>query len=189
MRRILRYLLIAIALAIGGIALAATFITLPAEQKTPSGHTRNEAVYVTTRDGVKIAADIWYPPELQRRQKVPTLVRGTRYVRAWGVAWGAKAMTVLGLAHAGSPSRGTETFNREGFAVVVIDARGTGASFGNVSIPFGPEEIADYHEVINWIAQQAWSNSKVGALGVSYDGMSAEGMAAGAPPALRAVAP
>jgi len=171
------------------VLVAPVFVTLPAEEETPSGHVRNESHYLTMRDGVRIAVDVWYPADLQAGQKVPTLVRGTRYVRARDVAWGARVMTVLKQLNAGSPTFGTDYFNREGFAVVVVDARGTGASFGDVSIPWGPDEVADYHEVINWIAAQDWSNDNVGALGVSYDGNSAEAIIAGAPPALKAVAP
>jgi putative CocE/NonD family hydrolase len=189
MRRFLRYLLGALVALVIGLAMAPALVTLPGEEPTPLGPARNESRYLTMRDSTRIAVDIWYPATLQPGQRVPTLIRGTRYVRAWDIGWGARLLAALNLGRAGSPSFGTDLFNREGFAVVIVDARGTGASFGNVTIPWSPDEVADYHEVIAWIAARDWSNGKVGALGISYDGNAAETMAAGAPAALRAVAP
>lgn len=190
MRLFFKYSFAGLAAVLAGLMLAAQFaFTLPSEMKTPSGHTRNESLYVTMHDGVKIAIDIWFPADLQAGQKVPSVIRGTRYVRTWKPTMAARAIAMLGLVNPNARPAGPEPFNRAGFAYVIADARGTGASYGQVSIPVGPEEIADYHEVIEWIARQNWSNSKVGAVGISYDGMTAESMADGAPPALKAVAP
>jgi putative CocE/NonD family hydrolase len=167
MRQFLRYLLGALVALVIGLAMAPALVTLPGEEPTPLGLARNKSRYLTMRDGTRIAVDIWYPATLQPGQRVPTLIRGTRYVRAWDIGWGARLLAALNLGRAGSPSFGTDLFNREGFAVVIVDARGTGASFGNVTIPWSPDEVADYHEVIAWIAAQDWSNGKVGALGIS----------------------
>ena len=52
------------------------------EARVPAGMKRNEARYVTMRDGVRIAIDVWYPATLATGQKVPTLINATRYVRA-----------------------------------------------------------------------------------------------------------
>ena len=38
----------------------------------------------------------------------------------------------------------------------------------------GPREIADYGELIDWVAAQPWSNGRVGVFGTSYDGQAAE---------------
>jgi X-Pro dipeptidyl-peptidase (S15 family) len=58
--------------------------------------------------------------------------------------------------------------------LVVADARGTGASFGSRPIELGPREIADYGELIDWVAAQPWSNGRVGVYGTSYEGQAAE---------------
>ena len=52
----------------------------------------------------------------------------------------------------------------------------------------GPREIADYGEVIDWVAAQQWSNGRVGIFGSSYDGQAAELVAALGNPHVVAVA-
>ena len=68
-----------------------------------------------------------------------------------------------------------ELFNRAGFALVVVDARGTGASFGTRTGELSEREIADYGELIDWIAAQPWSNGRVGVYGGSYEGQPSAG--------------
>lgn len=75
----------------------------------------------------------------------------------------------------------------KGFAVVRIDARGVGTSEGYLD-PFGPQEVLDFAVIIGKIAAQPWSNGNVGSTGISYYAMTAWGVAALAPPALKAVA-
>jgi predicted acyl esterase len=79
-------------------------------------------------------------------------------------------------------------WNSAGFALVVVDARGTGASFGSRTMELGPREIADYGELIDWMAAQPWSNGRVGLFGASYDGQAAELVAGLGNPHVTAVA-
>jgi len=58
--------------------------------------------------------------------------------------------------------------------VVLVDARGSGASGGKRVVEYSPAEVADMGEVAAWIARQAWSSGRVGTFGVSYDGNTAE---------------
>lgn len=51
-------------------------------------------------------------------------------------------------------------FLAAGYAVVSIDVRGTGASFGRWRAPWTPEERADSREVVDWISHQPWSNGQ-----------------------------
>jgi putative CocE/NonD family hydrolase len=74
-----------------------------------------------------------------------------------------------------------------GFAVVVVDARGTGASTGVSRCPYAPEEIEDYGEVANWVAEQWWSNGHVGAVGLSYEAPTAQLLTAPGVRAMKAV--
>ncbi len=55
----------------------------------------------------------------------------------------------------------------DGYACVRIDSRGAGRSPG-VLDPWSPREIRDYHDCIEWAAQQGWSNGKIGLCGISY---------------------
>lgn len=67
-----------------------------------------------------------------------------------------------------------DLFNRAGFALIVVDGRGTGASFGTRTGELGERKIADYGEMIGWVAAQPWSNGRVGAYDTSYEGRAAE---------------
>jgi predicted acyl esterase len=74
----------------------------------------------------------------------------------------------------------------DGYAVVRVDARGTGRSPGYVD-PWSPRETADLYECIEWAASQAWCSGKVGLNGISYFAMNAWQVAALSPPHLAAV--
>ena len=76
-----------------------------------------------------------------------------------------------------------------GFAVVIMDVRGSGASFGASRHPWTPEEVSDYGEVAAWITTQRWSNGRIGAYGISYESAAALRLAACGLPAVRGVIP
>jgi len=169
---------------------AASFTRLPGEAATPSGLKRNQAVYVTMKDGVRIAVDIWFPDDFAAGEKAAAILNQTRYQRAQSVSWLQRAFTGLGLAAVeDQPGLQVQTFNDDGFVFIKVDARGSGASFGRRDIEMSPKEIDDYGEITQWITEQPWSNGKVGAVGVSYSGNTAELLAATRHPAVKAVAP
>ena len=73
-----------------------------------------------------------------------------------------------------------EYFVPRGYAFVGMDLRGTRNSSGCQQ--YGDrDEVIDAVDVIDWIAEQPWSNGKVGMTGGSYDGTIANGAAAEAP--------
>ncbi|MBI4932736.1 MAG: CocE/NonD family hydrolase [Actinobacteria bacterium] len=128
-------------------------------------------------DGVSIAIDVWLPADEVARP-IGTVMRATRY---WRAAVGS-ADDSLELAEA-------ELFASRGVALVTVDVRGTGASFGTWDGPWSHREVDDLGEVVDWIVAQPWSNGRVGAHGVSYDGNTAELLAATGRGAVVAVAP
>ncbi len=140
-----------------------------------------QSLYVTMRDGVKIAIDVVLPRGLPPEAKIPAIIRQTRYWRAIGFRWPL------------SWTRRTNNFQRfftsYGYALVLIDARGSGASYGTRPHPWSRDEIQDSCEIVDWIVSQPWSNGKVGAIGTSYDGTSAELLAVCNHPAVKAVIP
>jgi hypothetical protein len=125
---------------------------------------RLQSVYVPVNDGVRLAVDVWLPVE--RTAAGGTVMRVTRYHRA--------AAPQEPGPEADTNAAAGELFNRAGFALVVVDARGTGASFGTRTGELSEREIADYGELIDWIAAQPWSNGRVGVYGGSYEGQAAE---------------
>lgn len=176
--------------ALTALLIVATTVELTGEQRTPAGYGRSESHYVDMRDETKIAVEVWFPPDIAVDQKVPTLVRATRYGRAQNIGLGVRVLVALGRMSADPNLQpDVRTLNAAGYAVVRVDARGSGASFGHRPVEWSQEEVADYGEVIDWITRQPWSNGRVGAYGVSYDGNAAELIAVTHHPALKAVAP
>jgi hypothetical protein len=138
-------------------------------------------VYVPAGDGVRLAVDVWLPVERTAvGGRVGTVMRVTRYHRA-------EAPREPG-PEADTNAAAGDLFNRAGFALVVADARGTGASFGMRTGELAEREIKDYGELIGWIAAQPWSNGRVGVYGTSYEGQAAELTAGLGHPHLVAVA-
>jgi len=179
-------------LALAVALVAATFaIGLfshgPGAIRVPAGMKRNEARYLTMRDGVRIAVDLWFPAGLDSTAKVPTLIRSTRYVRAMRLGLVGRALATVGRMPWMDGE--VERLNASGYAVMLVDARGSGASFGTRPAEWSPDEVGDMGDVVDWIVAQPWSNGRVGGWGVSYDGNTADLLAATGRPAVKAVAP
>jgi predicted acyl esterase len=75
-----------------------------------------------------------------------------------------------------------------GYAVIVVDARGTGKSPGFYEM-MAPLQTREYYDAIEWAGVQSWSNGKVGLLGVSYLAIKQWQVAALQPPHLAAFIP
>lgn len=156
--------------------------------KTPAGYTRNQSTYIDMPDGVQIAADIWYPADLAPHQQLPTILLSTRYWRVQQPAFVSRALIGLGLIE-GINYSVRDAFNEAGYIYVLIDARGSGASSGTRTLEWSPDEIDDMTHIVDWIITQPWSNGAVGGYGISYDGNTAELLAAINHPAVKATAP
>jgi len=143
--------------------------------------------YLTMRDGVRIAVDVYLPDGLEPGQQIPTILHQTRYWRAFEYRW------FIALFRDKRP-RGiignyAERFLQQGYAWVDVDVRGSGASFGTRPIAWAPAEIKDGAEIVDWIIRQSWSNGTVGAMGISYSGGTAEMLLVNQHPAVKAIAP
>ncbi len=137
--------------------------------------------YLTTRDGTRLAVDVHLPATRAPGQRLPVLIESTRYWRAAeDPATGARRGTLGAL---------DRLFLRNGYAVLKLDARGSGASFGTRAVEYGEQEVRDGWDVVEWITKQPWSNGSVGAYGVSYSGTTAELLTATGHPAMKAVVP
>ncbi len=144
--------------------------------------------YLTMRDGCRLAIDLYLP---QRREgerppeHLPTIVVLTPYYRRFKLAAGATTATEP------SPNAGRyrDFFVPRGYALVVVDVRGTGASFGSRDSFRSPAERQDCHEIADWIVAQPWSNGAIGATGVSYVGAACDFLASTGHPAVKAIAP
>jgi putative CocE/NonD family hydrolase len=180
-----------IGVALGAIVLLFAIVLAGAgeiydlKDQTESG--RYISLYVPMRDGVRIALSVALPKDLKPGEKIPALIKGTPYWRAARYSFLGGAMAQIGLLNFGEPD--VAFMNKRGFAIVTVDTRGTGASFGHQDIMFGDAEVADFGEIVDWTAKQGWSNGKVGAYGFSYRGVLAMDTASLGHPALKAIAP
>lgn len=132
------------------------------------------SLYVPMRDGTRIAIDVLLPKDLPNAAKIPALISFTRYWRA---------------QENQPPAEFQKFFVRHGYALIMVDVRGTGASFGTWTMPWSKDEVKDYGAIVDWIVGQPWSNSKVGAFGSSYGGNSAQLLATLNHPAVKALLP
>jgi predicted acyl esterase len=133
---------------------------------------------LTMRDGVRLALDVHVPP-LAAGERVPTCLRSTRYRRSTTGSPLKEHLEVLEV----------QRWLREGFALVLVDVRGTGASFGTWRRAWDDEQRDDLMEILDWIVERPWSDGTVGGYGTSYDGSTAHLLAATGHPAVRAVVP
>jgi putative CocE/NonD family hydrolase len=136
------------------------------------------SVYIAMPDGVKLAAEVLLPAESSRPAQIPAIVEFTRY-------WRAADMEPPPLQLPVEISQSLAA----GYAYIVVDVRGTGASQGVRKAEFSLAEARDMPHVIDWISGQSWSNGKVAAMGVSYPGNTAEMAALFRHPALVAAVP
>ena len=74
-----------------------------------------------------------------------------------------------------------------GFAAVLCDFRGTGASGGVKDDAFEAQESEDVYDLIEGLAGCPWCDGNVGICGVSYGGITALRARAARPPHLRAL--
>ncbi len=153
--------------------------TVPAPEY-PSGVTRLSQ-YVSMPDGVRIAMDVLLPKALPQGVRLPAVFIPTRYWRSWDLRFGMERLL------------GMDSFQRMltayGYAVVLVDARGSGASFGSRPYPWSPKELEDYATLMDWAVAQPWCDGNLAATGISYSGTCAEFMAGLGHPALKAVIP
>ncbi|MBV8651533.1 MAG: CocE/NonD family hydrolase, partial [Alphaproteobacteria bacterium] len=144
--------------------------------------------YLEMRDGCRLAIDVYLPQPRGGETppaRVPTILILTPYYRRFKLKAGAPAATEP------SPNAGKyrDMFVPRGYSVVVVDVRGTGASFGSRDSFRSPAERDDYREIADWIVKQPWSNGAIGATGISYVGAACDFLASTGHPAVQAIAP
>ena len=150
----------------------------PAEHAMPA---RPLSRYVTMRDGCRIALDAWLPEGATG--PVPAVLILTPYYRRFALAEGSEADAI--------PNAGkfVRFLVPRGYAVVVVDVRGTGASFGTRDSFRSPREREDSREIADWVVAQPWSDGRIGATGISYPGAASDFLASTGHPAVKAIAP
>jgi len=129
-------------------------------------------VWITMSDGVRLAADIYWPAGADRKDRFPVLLEYLPYRKDESRARNYSVYSY---------------FLERGYLVARVDMRGTGNSEG-MTIPYeySDIELDDGEEVIDWLSQQEWSTGSVGMFGISWGGFNSIQMAMRNPPALKA---
>ncbi len=143
------------------------------------------SLYVGMRDGCRLAVDVYLPRDLPEGERLPAIAILTPYYRRCALAPDAPA----GVEDSPNAGRYRDFFVPRGYAVVVVDTRGSGASFGSRYAFRAPVERNDHYDIADWIVSQPWSAGRIGATGVSYVGATADFLASTGHPAVKAVVP
>ena len=128
--------------------------------------------WVTLEDGVRLAADIYWPAGADKKERFPVLLEYLPYRKDESRARNYSLYSY---------------FLDNGYVVARVDMRGTGRSEG-ITIPYeySDIELDDGEEVIDWLSTQEWSSGSVGMFGISWGGFNSIQMAMRNPPALKA---
>jgi putative CocE/NonD family hydrolase len=141
---------------------------------------RRLSQYVATRDGTKLAVDLYRPTDKGQlvTTPLPVVWQFTPYRRALyddkGEVVSRQAATLLALT-------------KYGYIIAVADVRGKGASFGFRQAMHNRQEAEDSYDLTEWFAAQPWCSGKIGMYGGSYNGGTVAGAVTTAPPHLKAV--
>ncbi len=110
--------------------------------------THEETVMVPMRDGVRLATDIYRPKDTDA--KLPTIF--------WRTPYNYHKLNGIRLEH-------VVHFVENGYAFVIQNERGRYHSEGEWEILGFPR--TDGYDALTWIADQSWSNGRVGTIGCS----------------------
>ena len=138
-------------------------------------------VRIPMDDGIEIDAQVYLPDS---DGQFPALLGVHAYDAAMQTT--PSSPRAMNPANAQAEAGDPYFYARRGYAHVIVNARGTGASGGRYS-HYGPRDVDDAVAVIEWMAAQPWCSGAVGMFGVSYFSVAAKQVAARNPEPLKAV--
>ncbi len=133
-------------------------------------------VMVPMRDGVRLAADIYYPARDGKciEGKFPAILERTPYNKS-------------GRFHGMPPYPWQPFYASRGYVCISQDTRGRFKSEGVWRMMV--DDVADGFDTAQWLVEQPWSDGGFGMIGTSYVGGTQHAMALANPPGLRALVP
>jgi putative CocE/NonD family hydrolase len=168
--------------------------------------------YLALSDGIKLAYDVLLPTRKGTvvDEPLPVLLMYTTYLRAmklvedgrivfqelFDIPWFAKGFLRLRAWFKEDGHIGDVVFRnpwlkrmfKQGYAVVVVERSGTGASSGILSPAFADVAV-EIDEVLNWVAAQPWCDGSIGMFGTSMVAMAQYAAASVGNPRLKAILP
>ena len=151
--------------------------------------------YLTLSNGTRLAYDLFLPTKkgIPANKPLPVLFKYTPYTRTFtlfdkdgnniiaglfNLGWKEKAYLRIRywfdkrghIMDAVFRTKYLENMLKHGYAIIVVERPGTGASFGvmNASFEVGAKEV---NEILNWIAAQKWCDGNIGMYGNSFQAM------------------
>ncbi|WP_207670017.1 CocE/NonD family hydrolase, partial [Glaciibacter flavus] len=176
----------------GTRTLEAGFQVAPQFKPLPVDVVFDKDVAMTLRDGVTIHIDVFRPATTD---EVPVIMAYSPYGKAQGTSM--SVMGVFGLVGVpNSAVSGLEKFEAadpaywvaQGYAIANPDIRGVVDSDGD-SVLWDRQDGRDAYDIIEWLAEQEWSNGKVAMSGTSYLAVAQWFAASEQPPHLIAINP
>ena len=124
-----------------------------------------ESLLLPMDDGVAVYLEVTRP---NGKRQYPTILEASPYHGTLADRDGTRILPEPRDEN-GFPLGLTRYFAPRGYAVVMMDLRGTGKSQGCLD-HIGPRDDKDLKAVVEWAAKQPWSNGRVGMTGHSYVG-------------------
>jgi len=133
-------------------------------------------VSIPVSDGIKIDTDIFRP---ESKGRFPAILGVHQYNKK---LQSAPIMPAgINMATGGIEAGDYNFYVRRGYAQIIANMRGTGRSGGEY-LNYGPREVQDTCEIIEWIADQPWCDGNIGMFGVSAFAIAQQQVAALRPP-------
>jgi len=129
--------------------------------------------WIPMPDGVRLAASLFMPADLESTAKFPVLLEYLPYRKDES----RKDRFAL-----------FSYFVFRGYVVARVDIRGSGTSEGKlIAYEYTDQEQEDGEAIIDWLSRQEWSTGEVGMFGLSWGAFNSIQMAMRNPPALKAI--
>jgi len=170
--------------------------------------------YLTLSNGTRLAYDLILPTKngVLASEPLPVLFKYTPYLRTFTIfdkdgknlitffvdlKWYEKAMLrirywLYDRGHLMDPLMRTKWLGnmvKHGYAVIVVERPGTGASFGIANKQSMEAVASEENEILDWIASQAWCNGNIGMYGESQQAWCQFAAASTGNPHLKAIFP
>ena len=167
----------------------ADYISLSAKLSQPVfAQTVRESFNVVMADGETLFVELVRPdPAAYGERRLPVIMEVSPYHGTLADRSGTRIFPDP-VDQEGNKAGLTGYFAPRGYAVVMVDLRGTGRSTGCLD-HLGQKDAKDLKAIIEWAASQSWSNGRVGLTGHSYVGATPSVAAAQKPVGLATIAP
>jgi predicted acyl esterase/plastocyanin len=154
-------------------------------QPTGYGVKCERSIEIPVRDGTRLRADLYRPDGPGR---FPVIMAEAPYPRYQKIHVGVDDNGGVGTKYWYFEQANPEYWVPRGYIYISLSARGYGGSGGRTSV-LDYQEMEDFHDAIEWAAEQPWSDGNIGLYGISYYAVSQYWVAGLHPPHLKAIIP